>query len=151
MGFPGKFLEDDAVLHSLVALATNGIVDFSKAHFRDARWWRLLRIHIRNYQQQVWAECADKNAEFLWRNSSLAALLAPYKAESAKEILEKTNYQHLVAQHLRYPWIYPQPQQEKQKVVDDLVTAWVRAFGDYNDPVVRAKIEATAALMQKTT
>lgn len=127
----------------MVRVAGQGLFDFSEFDPREKLNWIRLRLTLREASKQAELHLCDMIHRQVVQQLSNTGL--------TKESLEKAwdaginLYNHSKA--LRLPWIKEETVSTKQKFSAEEV--WALAYGDPNDPVVKAKIEATTRWLTK--
>jgi hypothetical protein len=125
----------------MVQLAARGLVNFELADPYNRSWQRKLKILMNAAEAQNLEVAQRLNFEQALSYTSNSAL----SADSFKAMTQEANQAALSIKKLRFPWIDFDPKSALLKDAAKLSEQWIAAFGDPNDPAVKAQIDATAA------
>lgn len=118
----------------MVQAAVNGVIDFSKAEFRNPMWWRRMFVLLDAYKSEHNFKLARAR-----QNYYLASMQLPQGETKAANEAAIDAYNEMQA--AVYPWYDAARQEEDANAA--LKDAWIEAFGDPATPLVAEEIENT--------
>ncbi len=121
--------------------AASGAVDFTRADPRDPRWWRGLSLVLDDLERRDAAAILQAYAAV-----NLSVVSRP--GADAKAALAAAGECLAGANKALFPWEKPAEKSDIKSDAARLRDAWVRNFGDPDDPATQERIRKTVAALR---
>ena len=142
-------MEGNRVGALILQAAARGLVDFSRINPRSDRDRFKLRLLLTEMQKQNELRLYD----MLHRQVSSQLSNSSLSQDSLKDVWKAANAIYDRSKDLDLPWLKEEKEtaanKEKSKYVG-LKESWAAAYGDPDDPIVKAQIEATSRWLSES-
>lgn len=129
----------------MIRAAASGAIDFAHADLLDPWWWRKVHIILDDLARQRVIEYTRTQFDRIRSLTSRPNLTQ----ESREKLADHSSRVSARLRSLWFPWKGSEDQQDERKTTAQrMYDAWVRIWGDPNDPKVAAAIDQTAASLR---